>query len=61
MFPTSNRLAAGAGLTMDYNIFPNLAVRVTPTFLLTAFSGPGSSIQNNAGFTAGVLYRWGRQ
>lgn len=42
----------------DYNLFPNLAVRVAPTYVGTTF---GSSLQNNLGFNAGVIYRFGRR
>lgn len=43
---------------VDYNLSPNLAARITPTYL---FSNYGSSIQNNLGFNAGVVYRWGKK
>ena len=42
----------------DYNLFPNLGVRFSPTYVGSTF---GSSVQNNLGFNAGVLYRFGRQ
>jgi hypothetical protein len=42
----------------DYNLSPGLAVRVTPLYLLSTY---GSSTQNNLGFNAGVVYRWGKQ
>ncbi len=42
----------------DYNLFPNLGVRFSPTYVGTTF---GSTVQNNLGFNAGVLYRFGRQ
>ena len=61
MWPTSNRLAAGAGLTMDYNIYPNLAVRVTPTYVFTSFTASGVNMQDSFGLNAGIVYRWGRQ
>jgi hypothetical protein len=53
--------AFGAGLNLDYNFYPNLAVRVTPNYLGTTYSGAdGSSIQNSKGVNFGVLYRFGR-
>ena len=42
----------------DYNLFPNLGVRFSPTYVGSTF---GSSVQNNLGFNFGVLYRFGRQ
>lgn len=41
----------------DYNLFPNLAVRVAPTYVGTNFD---SSVQNNLGVNAGIVYRFGR-
>lgn len=42
----------------DYNLSPGLAIRVTPVYLFTNYGG---SAQNNLGFNAGVLYRWGKR
>jgi hypothetical protein len=62
--------AVSFGVSADYNIQPNLAIRFTPTYVGTMFrSGPGSSgvtppsptIQSNIGFNIGVVYRFGRQ
>lgn len=50
--------AFNLGIAADYNFFPNLAFRVTPTYQATTF---GSSVQNNVGFNAGVVYRFGKQ
>ena len=46
------------GAPFDYNLSPGLALRVTPLYLFTNY---GSSVQNNLGFNAGVVYRWGKQ
>ncbi len=43
---------------LDYNLSPELAVRVTPLYLLTTY---GSDSQQNLGFNAGVVYRWGKR
>ncbi len=43
---------------VDYNFYPNLAVRISPTYVGTTF---GSSLQNNLGFNVGVVYRFGHQ
>lgn len=56
------RPAFSLGLSADYNLYPSLALRVTPTYVGTNFVGAnGSSIQNNVGFNVGVVYRFGRQ
>jgi hypothetical protein len=49
--------AFSAGVNVDYNFFPNLAVRLTPTYVGTTFGG---SIQNNKGVNAGLIYRFGK-
>jgi Ni/Co efflux regulator RcnB len=56
------RPAFSLGVSADYNIYPNLAVRVTPTWVGTDFVGAnGSSLQSNLGINAGVVYRFGRR
>ncbi len=56
------RPAFTAGVNFDYNFYPNLAGRVTPTYIGTTFTGPqGGTIQNNLGINFGVVYRFGRQ
>jgi hypothetical protein len=58
LWPSSNaRAAFSAGLNVDYNLFPNLAVRLSPAYVGTTFGG---TLQNNAGVSAGVVYRFGR-
>jgi len=62
------RPVMSVGVNFDYNLYPNLAFRVTPTYLGTFFRlasddlSPGSrgSIQNNLGVNVGVVYRFGR-
>lgn len=56
-WPSETRAALSVGLNLDYNFYPNLALRVSPTYLGTTFGG---TIQNNAGFNIGLLYRFGR-
>ena len=56
------RPAFSVGVSADYNLYPNLAFRVTPTYVATDFVGAnGSTIQNNMGFNVGLVYRFGRQ
>ena len=49
--------AASIGANLDYNIYPNLAVRVTPEYTFTTYGG---SFQHSKGFNAGVIYRFGQ-
>ncbi len=67
LWKTSNRPVFSAGVNFDYNFYPNLAIRVTPTYVGTTFNGidlgtgkSNGSIQNNVGFNAGIVYRFGK-
>lgn len=56
------RPAFTAGVNFDYNFYPNLAARVTPTYIGTTFTGPqGGTLQNNVGVNVGLVYRFGRR
>ncbi len=56
------RPAAVFNLAGDVNLFPNLAFRVLPTYVVTTFTSPsGGSVQNNFGLNVGIVYRFGRQ
>ncbi len=56
------RPAFTAGVNFDYNFYPNLAARFTPTYIGTTFTGPqGGTVQNNLGFNIGLVYRFGHQ
>jgi hypothetical protein len=57
MWPSESRPSFSAGVNVDYNFFPNFAVRVTPTYLGTTW---GNTLQNNLGVNVGVIYRFGR-
>jgi hypothetical protein len=55
---TGNSGAAfSAGVHVDYNLFPNLAVRVSPSYLGTTYGG---TLQNNKSVNVGLLYRFGK-
>ncbi len=56
LYPSGFRPAFSVGANFDYNLFPNLAVRITPNYLGTTFGG---SLQNNKGINAGIVYRFG--
>jgi hypothetical protein len=50
--------SASVSAPVEYNLSPGLAIRISPTYLFTNY---GSSAQNNLGFNANVVYRWGKQ
>jgi hypothetical protein len=58
IWPDGFKPAFSIGVSGDYNFYPNLAFRVTPTYVGTTF---GNSIQNNLGVNAGIVYRFGKQ
>jgi hypothetical protein len=58
LYPDGEAFSFNLSAPMDYNLSPGLAIRVTPLYLFTNY---GSSIQNNLGFNAGVVYRWGKR
>ena len=59
LWPSTNaRPAFSLGGSLDLNLYPNLAFRITPSYLGTTFGG---SLQNNVGFEMGVVYRFGKQ
>jgi hypothetical protein len=59
LWPNGTDLSFAAGVPVDYNIAPGLAVRLQPNYWLTTF---GSTTQvKNLGFTSGIVYRFGRQ
>jgi hypothetical protein len=58
LYPDASTYAASASIFAEYNISPGLGLRVAPEYYLTGF---GSTLQNNLGFTAGIVYRFGKQ
>jgi len=59
LWPSTNaRPAFSLGGSLDLNMYPNLAFRITPSYTATTFGG---TVQNNAGFEMGLVYRFGRQ
>jgi hypothetical protein len=57
IWPSETRAVFSVGANLDYNFYPNLAMRVTPTYLGSTWGG---TIQNNLGVNLGVIYRFGR-
>ena len=59
MWPdTLARPAFSFGGNLDYNLYPNFAFRIAPSYLGTTFGG---NYQSNVGFEAGLIYRFGHQ
>jgi hypothetical protein len=58
LYPDSSTFAISAAAIGEVNISPELGIRLAPEYFATGFN---SSIQNNLGFTAGVVYRFGKQ
>jgi hypothetical protein len=57
IWPAEWRPAFTAGVNFDYNFYPDLAARFTPTYVGTTFGG---TVQNNLGFNLGLVYRFGK-
>ncbi|CAN5714337.1 hypothetical protein BH10ACI4_BH10ACI4_35470 [soil metagenome] len=75
LWQTQGRPSFSAGINLDYNLYPNLALRLTPTYVGTTFRGieyntvnnipvatgkTNGSIQNNLGVNIGIVYRFGK-
>ena len=58
LWPNGYVFGASAGVVGDYNFTPHVVFRLAPEYFATGF---GSTMQNNLGFTAGVVYRFGKQ
>jgi hypothetical protein len=58
LYPDGGTYAVNASVFAEYNLAPNLGFRIAPEYHLTGF---GSSLQSNLGFTAGIVYRIGKQ
>lgn len=57
LWPSETRPVFTVGANLDYNFYPNLALRVTPTYLGSTWGG---KLQNNIGVNIGIVYRLGR-
>jgi hypothetical protein len=65
LWQDGSRPAVQLGVSGDYNFYPNIAFRITPTWTGTTFqsgpTAPASSLQSDFGINAGIIYRFGRQ
>ena len=58
LYPNGASVALNVAAPVEYNVSPELGLRVAPEYTMTNF---GSTIQNNLGFTGGIVIRWGKQ
>ena len=58
LYPDGNTFAISASVIGEFNLTPNVALRLAPEYFFTGF---GSSLQNSLGFTGGLVYRFGKQ
>jgi len=67
LWQSATRPAFAGQVNLDYNMYPNLYFRVSPTIVMTAFQlapndprpQPHGSVQPNAGVNFGLFYRFG--
>jgi hypothetical protein len=68
LWQSTTKPVFSVGANFDYNFYPNLAFRVTPTYVGTFYKldpldpapQPHGSIQNNFGVNVGFVYRFGK-
>ncbi len=58
LYPDSGTFAFSASVPVEYNLTPNVVLRVAPEYFATGFN---STMQNSLGFTGGLVYRFGKQ
>jgi hypothetical protein len=58
MYPDAKTYAASGSMIVEYNLTPNIGLRVAPEYFATGF---GSKVENSLGFTSGIVYRFGKQ
>jgi hypothetical protein len=58
LWPDGYVFATAASLPVEYNLTPNIGLRVDPEYYFTGF---GSKVQSSRGFTLGIVYRFGKQ
>ena len=58
LYPDASTYAVSASVLVEYNVAPNLGVRIAPEYFLTGF---GSTLQNSLGYTGGIVYRFGKR
>jgi len=58
LYPDQTTYAFGGSIIGEWNLTPNMSLRMAPEFMATGF---GSDMQHNLGATYGLVYRFGKQ
>ncbi len=58
LYPSGSSYAASVSVIGEYNLSPSIGFKLVPEYFFTGF---GSTTQASRGFTAGLIYRWGKQ
>jgi hypothetical protein len=58
LWADGSTFAASVAVVGEYNLSPAIGLRIAPEYYATGF---GSTVENNLGFTAGIVYRFGKQ
>jgi hypothetical protein len=58
LYPDTSTFAASAAVTGEFNVSPAIGLRLSPEYFFTGF---GSTLQYSRGFTAGFVFRFGKQ
>jgi len=58
LYPSGWTYAASASVIGEYNLTPSVGFKLVPEYFFTGF---GSTVQASRGFTAGIIYRFGKQ
>ncbi len=58
LYPDADTYAASAAIIGEYNLTPSVGFKLAPEYFFTGF---GSTTQASRGFTAGMVYRFGKQ
>jgi hypothetical protein len=58
LYADGSTFAASGAVIGEYNIAPNLGIRLAPEYYASGF---GSGVHANPGFTGGIVYRFGKQ
>jgi hypothetical protein len=58
LYPDASTYAASVSIIGEYNLTPSVAFKLVPEYFFTGF---GSTTEASRGFTAGMIYRFGKQ
>jgi hypothetical protein len=58
LYHSGSTYAASASVIGEYNLTPSIGFKLAPEYF---FNGFGSTVQASRGFTAGIVYRFGKQ